>query len=92
MVSITDLAEYDDFEFKEGEYALVGHSTGIRFAMGDTVRVRVVSTNLGKRQIDYTILELPKQERAGGKARKQPGRAAPANKRAAPVDRARIVL
>jgi ribonuclease R len=89
MVSVTDLAEYDDFEFKEGEYALVGHSTGIRFAMGDTVRVRVVSTNLGKRQIDYTILELPKQERAGGKARKQTGRAAPANKRAAPVDRAK---
>ena len=59
MVSISDLAEYDDFEFKEGEYALIGHSTGLKFAMGDKVRVRVVSTNLVKRQIDYSVIELP---------------------------------
>src|SRR5205823_1805390 len=51
MVSVTDLAGFDDFVFNEGEYALVGHSTGLRFAMGDKVRVRVVSTNLEKRQI-----------------------------------------
>ncbi len=59
MVSISDLSEYDDFEFKEGEYALIGHSTGLRFAMGDKVRVRVTSTNLVKRQIDYSVIELP---------------------------------
>ena len=59
MVSISDLSEYDDFEFKEGEYALVGHSTGLRFAMGDKVRVRVAATNLAKRQIDYAVIELP---------------------------------
>ncbi len=62
MVSITDLSEFDDFEFKEGEYALVGHSTGLRFAMGDKVKVRVVSANLAKRQIDYAVLELPDQK------------------------------
>lgn len=61
MVSVTDLSEFDDFEFIEGEYALVGRSTGLRFAMGGKVRVRVVSANLAKRQIDYTILELPEQ-------------------------------
>ena len=59
MVSMTELFEFDDFEFKEGEYALVGRSTGLRFAMGDKVRVRVAATNLAKRQIDYSILELP---------------------------------
>ena len=59
MVSITDLAEFDDFEFKEGEYALVGHSTGMHFAMGDKVKVRVAATNLAKRQIDYVVLEVP---------------------------------
>ncbi len=59
MVSITDLNDVDDFEFKEGEYALVGHSTGLRFAMGDKVRVRVVAANLIKRQIDYTVIDLP---------------------------------
>jgi len=61
MVSINDLAEFDDFEFIEGEYCLVGRSTGIRFAMGDKVKVRVVSANLAKRQIDYAVLELPGQ-------------------------------
>jgi ribonuclease R len=59
MVSVTDLAEFDDFEFKEGEYALVGRRSGVRFAMGDNVKVRVVAANLGKRQIDYSVLELP---------------------------------
>ncbi len=61
MVSASDLSDFDDFEFKEGEYALVGRSTGLRFAMGDKVRVRVVAANLAKRQIDYAVLELPEQ-------------------------------
>jgi ribonuclease R len=59
MVSVIDLADFDDFEYKEGEYALVGHSSGFRFAMGDKVRVRVVSANLAKRQVDFSILDLP---------------------------------
>jgi len=63
MVSIADLAEFDDFELLEHEYALVGRNTGLRFRMGDKVRVRVVAANLDKRQIDYTILELPVQRR-----------------------------
>ena len=59
MVSITELTEFDDFEYHEGEYALIGRNTGVRFAMGDKVKVRVVTTNLEKRQIDYSVLELP---------------------------------
>lgn len=59
MISIADLSEFDDFEMMDQEYALVGRSTGIRFRMGDKVKVRVVSANLEKRQIDYTVLEMP---------------------------------
>ncbi|XZF15060.1 ribonuclease R [Chitinophagaceae bacterium MMS25-I14] len=59
MVSIADLSQFDEFELVENEYALVGRNTGLRFRMGDKVKVRVVSANLDKRQIDYTILELP---------------------------------
>jgi ribonuclease R len=59
MVSMTDLQDIDDFEFRESEYALVGFKTGLRFAMGDKVRVSVVSANLIKRQIDYHVLGLP---------------------------------
>ena len=64
MVSIADLSQFDDFEMMEQEYALIGHNTRIRFRMGDKVRVRVVAANLDKRQIDFTILELPEQESA----------------------------
>lgn len=53
LVSINTLMEYDDFRHIEGEYALVGQRSGRAFRMGDKVRVKVVSTNLAKRQIDY---------------------------------------
>lgn len=58
MVSANDLSAVDDFTFLEEEYALVGRHTGLRFAMGDKVVVRVVAANLEKRQIDYTLAEL----------------------------------
>ena len=63
MVNIHDLNDIDMFEFREHEYALVGRNTGLRFAMGDNVKVRVVSANLTKRQIDYTLAEAPKTPR-----------------------------
>lgn len=63
MVAITDLSQYDDFELLEHEYALVGRNTGIRFRMGDKVRVRVAAANLDKRQIDFMIVEMPEQTR-----------------------------
>ena len=62
MVPVTDLAEFDDFELKEGEYALVGRNTGVKFGMGDKVRIKVVAANLEKRQIDYSLVELPQQQ------------------------------
>lgn len=73
MVPITDLNEFDEFEYKEEDYALVGKGTGLRFGMGDKVKIKVVSANLEKRQIDYTLVEIPKQK--GKKAK-----AAPADK------------
>ncbi|MCF8449035.1 MAG: ribonuclease R [Taibaiella sp.] len=57
MVSVTDLSDIDYFEFRESEYAIVGRSTGVRFAMGDKVKVRVAAANLAKRQIDYVLAE-----------------------------------
>jgi ribonuclease R len=70
-VSIADLAQFDDFEMMEQEYALIGHNTRIRFRMGDKVRIRVVAANLDKRQIDFTILELPQQEQTGTKKKRE---------------------
>ena len=64
MVSMTELNTFDDFEMKEGEYALLGRHTGIRFGIGDKVMIRVAAANLDKRQLDYSILELPAQKQA----------------------------
>lgn len=59
MVSASDLMVFDNFEYKEAEYALVGRSTGLKFTMGDKVRIRVVAANLERRRIDFAFLELP---------------------------------
>lgn len=53
MVSITSLAEYDEFRLVETDYSLVGMRSGRRFRMGDRVRIKVISANLEKRQLDY---------------------------------------
>ena len=60
MVPLVDLDELDNFVFVEGEYALYGKATGIKFTMGDKVKVKVVAPNLDKRQLDYALAELPK--------------------------------
>lgn len=61
MVSISELSEFDEFELHEAQYALVGRHTGMRFGMGDKVKIQVVATNLEKRQIDFSIVEVPQQ-------------------------------
>ncbi len=53
LVSINSLMEYDDFRHIESDYALVGRRSGRSFRMGDKVRIKVVSANLAKRQLDY---------------------------------------
>ena len=53
LVSINSLMEYDDFRHVESDYALVGRRSGRSFRMGDKVRIKVVSANLAKRQLDY---------------------------------------
>lgn len=53
MVTVRDLAEYDDYRLDETDYALVGLHSKHKFRMGDAVRVRVVAANLEKRQLDF---------------------------------------
>lgn len=53
LVSVADLSEYDDFRRDEEDYSLVGMRTGMRFRMGDDIRIKVVAANLDKRQLDY---------------------------------------
>ena len=53
LVSARDLLTFDDFRLDEADYALVGLRTGKKFRMGDLVNIKVISANLGKRQLDY---------------------------------------
>jgi len=85
-VSINTLLQYDDFRYIETDYSLVGRRSGRRFRMGDKVWVKVVATNLDKRQIDYEWVitssikdngqpnlfnEAEQQEKEKGKGRKK---------------------
>ena len=76
LVSVQSLLDYDDFRNIETDYALVGRRSGRSFRMGDKVRVRLVSANLSKRQLDYEwVLQVdgdePKATRKSGKTKKK---------------------
>lgn len=74
LVSIKDLAEYDDFGHDDAGYALVGIRTGKKFRMGDTVQIKLVSANLEKRQLDFDWIpgiESLKQKAVNSKRNKK---------------------
>jgi ribonuclease R len=59
FVSATSLLDYDDFIYYESEYALIGKRSNWAFRIGDPVKIKVISANLTKRQLDYEwILDL----------------------------------
>ena len=53
LISINDLNDFDEFRHIESDYSLVGKRSGRKFRMGDKVKIKVVSANLDKRQLDY---------------------------------------
>ena len=53
LVSVQSLLDYDDFRHMETDYCLVGKRSGRKFRMGDKVRIKLISANLSKRQLDY---------------------------------------
>ncbi|MEC5144350.1 ribonuclease R [Chitinophaga sp. 212800010-3] len=55
LISIHSLNKREDFQYNEGDYALVGQSTGRKFRIGQKVSIRVVAANLAKRQLDYDL-------------------------------------
>ena len=68
LVSIKDLSEFDEFHHDEAEYALVGSRTGRKFRMGDKLKIKLVSANLEKRQLDFDW--IPDETPGTGKGRK----------------------
>ncbi len=67
LVSIQSLLDYDDFRLVDTEYCLSGRRSGRTFRMGDKVWVKVLSANLGKRQLDYEWIIQPGENGDNGK-------------------------
>ncbi|MES1215150.1 MAG: ribonuclease R [Bacteroidota bacterium] len=53
LVSLNSLLEYDEFRHIESDYCLAGMRSGKKFRMGDKIWIKVISANLGRRQLDY---------------------------------------
>jgi ribonuclease R len=62
MVSIASLSDYDEFRLIQEDYMLAGARSGRKFRMGDKVRIKVISANLEKRQLDYEWILQPATE------------------------------
>lgn len=67
LISIADLVDIDQFEFIESDYALLGLTTGVKFRIGDAVKIQVVATDLERRTIDFDLVtmgqQLPKEQK-----------------------------
>lgn len=69
MVSVTSLAEYDEFRLVQEDYMLVGARSGRKFRMGDKVRIKVIAASLEKRQLDYEWVLSTTSEEVGDEFR-----------------------
>ena len=53
----------DYYEFDEQNYCLRGRRKHGLYSIGDKVKVRVVSANLERRQLDFELIEKLKEEK-----------------------------
>ncbi|MFI3317090.1 MAG: ribonuclease R [Rikenellaceae bacterium] len=56
MIPVRELGD-DYFHFDEPSYTMIGRSTRQTFTLGDAVRVKIKRADLGKRMLDFTLLE-----------------------------------
>lgn len=56
MIHISDLGR-DYFHFRPDILSIIGERTKVKFQMGDTLEVKVVSANLDSRKIDLALVE-----------------------------------
>lgn len=71
MVSLRDI-KGDFYDFDEEHYRITGRRSGKVYHLGDEVRIRVKSTNLDQRLLDYELVEpeteAPQEPAKGNKA------------------------
>ncbi len=57
MVALRDLAD-DYYAFDSENYAVVGHTSGRRFTLGDEVRIRIKRADLSRKQLDFEMVGM----------------------------------
>ena len=53
---IRDLAD-DYYDFDEKNYCLIGRQHGVRYTLGDKVRVQVARADLDRKQLDFALID-----------------------------------
>ncbi len=56
LVPVRDLAD-DYYDFDEKNYCLIGRRRGVRYRLGDEVRVKVARAALDKKQLDFVLVD-----------------------------------
>ena len=62
LVHVSSMMD-DYYEFDEQNYCLRGRRKHGLYSIGDKVKVRVVSANLERRQLDFELIEKLKEEK-----------------------------
>ena len=88
LVHVTAL-QNDYYRFDHGRHRLVGERTGVRYRLGDSVRVKVVAVNLDERKIDFEIAGQSAGKKTGEKTGKKKGRKKKDGKKRGNSDRAK---
>ncbi len=57
MVALRDMAD-DYYAFDSENYAVVGHTSGRRFTLGDEVRIRIKRADLSRKQLDFEMVGM----------------------------------
>ncbi len=60
LVHISTLPQ-DYFHFDSGNHQLIGENTGMRYRLGDTVKVKVVGVSLDDKKIDFELIGVEKK-------------------------------
>ena len=58
----------DYFDFDAGRHQLCGERTGVRYRLGDLVKVRVVRVNLDDKKIDFELIQSGKNTKKPAKS------------------------
>lgn len=58
LVPVRDLPD-DYFDFDDKNYCLIGRRTHTKYTLGDKVKVKVVRADLERKQLDFTLADIP---------------------------------